>query len=128
MVVVLVELVTQVVVTLHKMVDLVDQVVVVLKAMEMQDRMVEEDKEILVEQDQELPDLLRTLAEAAAVAVVPAVMHQEMLLEELVVLVFNFPQYSRSNSTVGAPDPEVVNIGSLVVVEEEQQLLMEIVE
>tara|TARA_Y100000361_G_C10859352_1_gene188504 strand:+ start:111 stop:413 length:303 start_codon:yes stop_codon:yes gene_type:complete len=95
MVVVLVELVTQVVVTLHKMVDLVDQVVVVLKAMEMQDRMVEEDKEILVEQDQELPDLLRTLAEAAAVPVVLAVMHQEMLLEELVVLVFNFPQYSK---------------------------------
>ena len=95
MVVVLVELVTQVVVTLHKMVDLVDQVVVVLKAMEMQDRMVEEDKEILVEQDQELPDLLRTLVVEAVVPVALAVMHQEMLLEELVVLVFNFPQYSK---------------------------------
>ena len=94
MVVVLVELVTQVVVTLHKMVDLVDQVVVVLKAMEMQDQMVEEDKEILVEQDQELLVLLKTLAEAVAVPVVLAVMHQEMLLEELVVLVFNFRQYS----------------------------------
>ncbi len=95
MVVVLVELATQVVVMLHKMVDLVDQVVVVLKAMEMQDQMVEEDKEILVEQDQELPELLKTLAEAVVVPVVLAVMHQEMLLEELVVLVFNFPQYSK---------------------------------
>ena len=82
MVVVLVELVTQVVVTLHKMVDLVDQVVVVLKAMEMQDRMVEEDKEILVEQDQELLVPLKTLVVEAVVLVVLVVMHQEMLMEE----------------------------------------------
>tara|TARA_R100000030_G_scaffold100235_1_gene92813 strand:+ start:153 stop:455 length:303 start_codon:yes stop_codon:yes gene_type:complete len=95
MVVVMVELVTLVVVILHKMVDLVDQVVVVLKLMEMQDRMVEEDKEILVEQDQELLVPLKTLVVEAVVLVVLAVMHQEMLLEELVVLVFNFPQYSK---------------------------------
>ena len=95
MVVVLVELATLVVVILHKMVDLVDQVAVVLKVMDQQDQMVEEDKEILVEQDQELLVLLKTLVVEAVVLVVLAVMHQEMLLEELVVLVFNFPQYSK---------------------------------
>tara|TARA_R100000005_G_scaffold18847_1_gene8001 strand:- start:176 stop:478 length:303 start_codon:yes stop_codon:yes gene_type:complete len=100
MVVVMVELVTLVVVILHKMVDLVDQVVVVLKAMEIQDQMVEEDKEILVEQDQELLVLLKTLVVEAVVPVALAVMHQEMLLEELVVLVFNFLQYSEIQNQV----------------------------
>ena len=94
MVVDLVELVTQVVVILHRMVDLADQVAVVLKVMEMQDQMVQEVKDLLVEQDQELLVVLRTLVVAVAVLAVKVVMHQEMLLEEVVVLVFDFLQYS----------------------------------
>jgi hypothetical protein len=89
----MVESVTQVLAIPHKMVDLVDQVAVVLKAMETQDQ-VHQDKVLMVEQDQELPDLLRTLVEAVAVPVLLAVTHQEMPLEEVVVLVFNSLQYS----------------------------------
>tara|TARA_A100001015_G_scaffold253894_1_gene294364 strand:- start:289 stop:585 length:297 start_codon:yes stop_codon:yes gene_type:complete len=91
----LVESVTQVVVILHRMVDLVDQVVVVLKSMEPQDQ-VHQDKVVMVEQDQDLLDLLRTLVGEVVVLVAPVVMRQEMPLEEWVVLVFNFPQYSKT--------------------------------
>ena len=78
---------------LYRMVDLEDQVVELLNLMEQQDP-VHLVKVVMVEQDQELLVLLKTLAEAVAVPVALAVMHQEMLLEELVVLVFDFPQYS----------------------------------
>jgi hypothetical protein len=77
------------------MVDLVDQVVVVLKSMEPQDQ-VHQDKVVMVEQDQDLLDLLRTLVGEVVVLVAPVVMRQEMPLEEWVVLVFNFPQYSKT--------------------------------
>jgi hypothetical protein len=89
----MVESVTQVLAIPHKMVDLVDQVVVVLKAMEAQDQ-VHRDKVIMVEQDQELLVPLRTLVVEVVVPVALAVMHQEMPLEEVVVLVFNSLQYS----------------------------------
>ena len=66
---------------LYRMVDLEDQVVELLNLMEQQDP-VHLVKVVMVEQDQELLVLLKTLAEAVAVPVVTVVMHQEMLPEE----------------------------------------------
>ena len=66
---------------LYRMVDLEDRVVELLNLMEQQDP-VHLVKVVMVEQDQELLVLLKTLVEEEVVLVATVVMHQEMLLEE----------------------------------------------
>tara|TARA_A100001201_G_scaffold39823_1_gene41423 strand:+ start:215 stop:448 length:234 start_codon:yes stop_codon:yes gene_type:complete len=77
----MVELVILGLIMMHRMVDLEDQVVELLNLMEQQDQ-VHLVKVVMVEQDQELLVLLRTLVVEAVVPVVTVVTHQEMLLEE----------------------------------------------
>ena len=77
------------------MVVLVDQVEVVLNLLDQQEQPLHLVREMLVERDQELLDLLKTPAVAAGVLVLLVEMLQVMLMEEQVVLANNFLQYSK---------------------------------
>jgi hypothetical protein len=126
----LVELVITQVMGQYKMVVLVDQVVVEQKLVDRQDQPLHLIREMLVELDQELLDLLKTPAVAAEVLVLLGLMLQVMLMEEQVVLANNFLQYSKIlllRHHLELPDLQAPT-GLLVVVEEEQQLLDQLVE
>ncbi len=71
-----------------------DQVEVVLNLLDQQEQN-QLVREVLVELDQELLDLLKILVVAAEVLVLLGLMLQVMLMEEQVVMANNFLQYSK---------------------------------